>query len=94
MIRDLYNVRSLPADDSPTPLTEDEEQRFRNVLFSELGNQIADHGWTRFPAHTPEDRRRLIVVGQRLTEYWGQQVFVHPEDECRMRLFLAGNETA
>ncbi|MFE1407137.1 hypothetical protein [Streptomyces sp. NPDC058770] len=93
MIRDLYNVRLLPAEDDTTPLTDEEEQRFRAVLFGELGNKIADQGWVRFPAYTPEDRRRLVAVAQRLTAYWEQQVFVEAEDLCRVRLCLAGHET-
>ncbi|MFD4227126.1 hypothetical protein [Streptomyces sp. NPDC058545] len=32
-----------------TPLTDDEEQRMRAMLFGELGNEIADRGWVRFP---------------------------------------------
>ncbi|QOV37856.1 hypothetical protein IM697_05420 [Streptomyces ferrugineus] len=38
MIRDLYNVRLRPAEDAggaATPMTEEEEQRYRAVLFSE-----------------------------------------------------------
>lgn len=93
MARDLYNVRVRPAQSGPTPLTDEEEQRFRAVLFSELGNEIADRGWARFPAYTPQDRRRLVDVAQRLTAYWGQQVFVEAEDVCRLRLCLAGHET-
>ncbi|WP_326812911.1 hypothetical protein OIE62_00795 [Streptomyces scopuliridis] len=73
-------------------LTDAEEQRFRAVLFSELGNKIADQGWVRFPAYTPEDRRRLVDVAHRLTTYWGQQVLVEAEDQCRLRLCLAGFE--
>ncbi|MFF3613077.1 hypothetical protein [Streptomyces sp. NPDC002580] len=92
MTRDLYNVRPRPAEGAATALTDEEEQRFRAVLFSELGDKIADQGWARFPAHTPEDRRRLIEVGQRLTAHWGQRVFVEPEDECRFLLRLAGHE--
>ncbi|MET7665434.1 hypothetical protein ABZT45_43865 [Streptomyces sp. NPDC005356] len=60
MIRDLYNVRVRPTEDIVTPLTYEEEQRFRAVLFSELGNEIADRGRARFPAYTPQDRRRLV----------------------------------
>ncbi|MPY55069.1 hypothetical protein [Streptomyces acidicola] len=92
MIRDLYNVRLRPAEGATTPLTEAEEQRFRAVLFSELGNKISDQGWARFPAYTTEDRRRLVAVGHCLTSYWGQQVFVQAEDQCRVRLYLAGYE--
>ncbi|WP_329115738.1 hypothetical protein [Streptomyces sp. NBC_01353] len=73
-------------------MTDEEERRFRAVLFSELGNEIADQGWARFPAYTPEDRRRLVDVAQRLTAHWGQQVFVEAEDQCRLRLCLAGYE--
>lgn len=93
VVRDLYNVRLRPAEGSTTPLTDEEEQRFQAVLFSELGNEIADQGWVRFPAYTPEDRRRLVAVAHRLTTYWGQQVFVEAEDQCRVRLCLAGYET-
>ncbi|AVH60640.1 hypothetical protein C4B68_38230 [Streptomyces dengpaensis] len=92
MIRDLYNVRLRPAEGTATPLTEQEEQRYRAVLFSELGNKIADQGWVRYPAYTPEERRRLVDVAHRLTAYWGQQVFVEAEDQCRLRLCLAGYE--
>lgn len=53
MTRELFNVRVLPAADAPAPLTEEEERRYRNTLFSELGNQIADRGTTTYPAHTP-----------------------------------------
>ncbi|MEU3983406.1 hypothetical protein AB0F77_25530 [Streptomyces sp. NPDC026672] len=93
MIRDLYNVRLLPEEGAATPLTDEEERRFRAVLFSELGNTIADQGWARFPAYTPQERRRLVDVAQRLTEHWGQRVFVEAEDQCRVRLCLAGHET-
>ncbi|MCX4514315.1 hypothetical protein OHA27_29150 [Streptomyces sp. NBC_01619] len=81
-----------PAECTSTPLTDEEEQRFRAVLFSELGNKVADQGWARFPAYTPEDRRRLVAVAHRLTAYWGQQVFVEAEDQTRVRLCLAGYE--
>ncbi|MFF1398681.1 hypothetical protein ACFVZD_33340 [Streptomyces sp. NPDC058287] len=93
VIRDLYNVRVRPVEDTVTPLTDEEERRFRAVLFSELGNEIADRGWARFPAYTQEDRRRLVDVAHRLAAYWGQQVFVEAEDHCRLRLCLAGYET-
>ncbi|MET8418902.1 hypothetical protein ACWD7C_20400 [Streptomyces sp. NPDC005134] len=76
-----------------TPLTDDEEQRMRAMLFSELGNEIADRGWVRFPAYSPEDRRRLIDVAHRLSAHWGQQVFVEAEDRCRLKLYLAGYGT-
>ncbi|MFB7166731.1 hypothetical protein [Streptomyces sp. NPDC056242] len=93
VIRDLYNVRVRPVEDTVTPLTGEEEQRFRAVLFSELGNEIADRGWVSFPAYTQEDRRRLVDVAHRLAAHWGQHVFVEAEDQCRLRLFLAGYET-
>ncbi|MFJ9130923.1 hypothetical protein ACIRJS_43275 [Streptomyces sp. NPDC102340] len=99
MIRDLYNVRPVPAEGEeaarewaptaptqPTPLTPEEESRYQALLFSELGNRIADHGTTTYPAHTPEDRRRLVAVGQRLSAHWGMPVRVTADDECRMRL--------
>lgn len=60
------------------------------MLFSELGNKIADRGWARFPAYTPEDRSRLVDVANRLTSYWGQPVYAEVEDQCRVRLCLAG----
>ncbi|MCX5532193.1 hypothetical protein OG785_16645 [Streptomyces sp. NBC_00006] len=93
MIRDLYNVRPVPAEGeetvrewAPTPLTPEEESRYQALLFSELGNQIADRGTTTYPAHTPEERRRLVAVGQRLSAHWGMPVRVTADDECRMRL--------
>ncbi|KOV73584.1 hypothetical protein ADL00_04320 [Streptomyces sp. AS58] len=89
----MYNVRLLPAEDRAEPLTEEEEQRYRAVLFSELGNTIADQGWVRYPAYTPQDRSRLVAVAHRLTTYWGQQVFVEAEDRTRVRLCLAGYES-
>ncbi|WP_327594451.1 hypothetical protein [Streptomyces chartreusis] len=97
MIRDLYNVRVRAAEGADegvaTPLTDEEEQRVRAVLFSELGNTIADQGWVRFPAYTLEDRRRLVAVAQRLSAHWGQQVFVEAEDHTRVRLWLTGHES-
>lgn len=93
MIRDLYNVRWQPVEGSSTPLTEEEEQRTRAVLFRELGNEIADLGWVRFPAYSPEERRRLVDVAHRLSSYWGWQVFVEAEDQCAMKLCLAGHGT-
>lgn len=91
-MRDLYNVRVRHVEDAEASLTEEEERRFQAVLFSELGNKIADQGWARFPAYTLEDRRRLVEVAHRLSTYWGQQVFVEAEDQCRLRLYLTGYE--
>ncbi|MEU0628934.1 hypothetical protein [Streptomyces sp. NPDC005989] len=91
MIRDLYNVRWQPAEGGSTPLTDEEEQRARATLFRELGNEIADRGWVRFPAYSPEERRRLIDVAHRLTSHWGMQVFVEAEDQCALKLYLAGH---
>ncbi|WP_326783402.1 hypothetical protein [Streptomyces sp. NBC_00151] len=93
MTRDLYNVRTRPAEDTPEPLSAEEESRFRALLFTELGNRIADEGWARFPAYTREDRRRLVDVAHRLSAHWGRQVDVEAEDKCRLRLFLVGDET-
>ncbi|MER7374404.1 hypothetical protein [Streptomyces lanatus] len=92
MIRDLYNVRLRPVEDTAPALTDEEEQRYRAVLFSELGNKIADRGWVRYPAYTPEERRRLVDVAHRLSAYWGRQVLVEAEDHCGLRLCLAGYE--
>ncbi|MGA4962468.1 hypothetical protein [Streptomyces pseudogriseolus] len=92
MIRDLYNVRTLPGtgeDDGVSPLTDEEEQRYRALLFTELGNEIADTGQARYPAYTPQDRRRLVDVAHRLTAHWGQEVRVEAEDLTRVRLYLA-----
>ncbi|MFE3519488.1 hypothetical protein [Streptomyces sp. NPDC059166] len=90
--RDLYNVRPTGPAPGPTPLTPDEEQRARGNLFTELGNTIADRGWARFPAYSPEERRRLVAVGRMLSEHWGIPVAVEAEDECAMRLSLRGHE--
>ncbi|MFI9582196.1 hypothetical protein ACIHCQ_10190 [Streptomyces sp. NPDC052236] len=81
-----------PAESNSTPLTDEEERRFQAVLFRELGNEIADRGWARYPAYTPEDRRRLVGVAHRLSAHWGQRVFVEAEDQCGLRLYLAGHE--
>jgi hypothetical protein len=89
MIRDLYNIQVRPAEGGPTPLTDEEEQRARAVLFHDLGNEIADRGWVRFPAYTPQERRRLVDVANRLSVHWGREVVVEAEDQCAMRLFLA-----
>ncbi|MFB8115459.1 MULTISPECIES: hypothetical protein [unclassified Streptomyces] len=89
MIRDLYNVHPVGPGPGPTPLTSDEEQRARATLFTELGNAIADRGWTRFPAYTVEERRRLVAVGGMLSAHWGIPVTVEAEDACSMRLSLA-----
>ncbi|MGW2280578.1 hypothetical protein [Streptomyces sp. NPDC001770] len=93
MIRDLYNVRWQPAEGAPTPLTEDEERRARATLFHDLGTVIAERGWVRFPAYSPEERRRLVDVAHRLTEHWGQRVHVVAEDQCALRLHLDGYGT-
>ncbi|MGW6741060.1 hypothetical protein ACWGDX_10025 [Streptomyces sp. NPDC055025] len=96
MIRDLYNVREVPSPGGtaggPTPLTPEEERRARAVFFTEIGNRIADHGWARFPAYSPEERTRLYDVGRALSEWWGRPVRVEPEDECSMRFSLDGYE--
>jgi hypothetical protein len=93
MPRDLYNVRLVPEPgapgrDEPAPLDAREEQRFQDVLFHDLGNAIADHGWVRFPAYTPEDRLRLVRVAERLGAHWGRRVAVEAEDHCRLVLRL------
>ncbi|MEI5008302.1 hypothetical protein RB196_14090 [Streptomyces sp. PmtA] len=94
-VRDLRNVRvrGEEREHGPTRLTEDEERRARTVLFHEPGNAVADRGWARFPAYTPEERRRLVDVAARLSAHWGRQVPVAPEDQCAMRLVLEGAET-
>lgn len=91
---DLYNVRVLPTDQGPTPLTEEEERRFRAFLLRELGDKIAAQGWARFPAHTPTDRLRLADIANRLAAHWGRPVFAQAEDDCRVRLYLTGYATA
>ncbi|MEV0114542.1 hypothetical protein AB0H77_15010 [Streptomyces sp. NPDC050844] len=97
-IRDLYNVRWQSGPESvegvATPLTDEEERRVRAVLFNELGNTIAEQGWARFPAYTPEERRRLVDVAHRLGAHWGRRVFVEAEDQCGLRLYLADSRDA
>ncbi|MFG3123739.1 hypothetical protein ACGFYO_17225 [Streptomyces sp. NPDC048201] len=94
MVRELYEVRLPDTEEAPLPLTDDEERRYRELLFRELGNEISERGWVRYPAHTPEERRRLVEVAGWLGEYWGQRVFVEAQDVTRLRLCLAGYETA
>jgi hypothetical protein len=91
--RELYNVRLLPAEGDPTPLTDEEEQRARTTLFNELGRTISERGWVRFPAYSREERRRLVDVARRLSAYWGCEVHVEAVDHCALRLFLPGYGT-
>ncbi|MFC5800265.1 hypothetical protein [Streptomyces formicae] len=88
MIRDRCNVREVPHTDGPTPLSAEEEQRCRSAFFSHIGNEIAAKGWARFPAYTPEERRRLHDVGRALSEYWGRPVRVEAEDVCAVLFTL------
>ncbi|MFF3947650.1 hypothetical protein ACFYYN_22845 [Streptomyces sp. NPDC001902] len=90
MTRELHNVRLVPREGDPTPLTDEEEQRARTTLFNDLGRAVSDRGWVRFPAYSPEERRRLVDVAGRLSAYWGVEVGVAAEDPCSMRLFLPG----
>ncbi|WP_424216558.1 hypothetical protein ACN20G_30990 (plasmid) [Streptomyces sp. BI20] len=95
MYRDLHNVRLVPEPGTPpdpTPLTEDEERRYQAVLFKELGDAIADRGRVSWPAHTPEDRRRLLTVAARLATHWNRPVHATPEDPTRMTLHLPDHE--
>ncbi|MER5480100.1 hypothetical protein ABT026_24475 [Streptomyces sp. NPDC002734] len=98
MPRDLYNVRVVPGPapstaDGPPPLSAEEERRLQAVLFHDLGNAIADHGLVRFPAHTREDRIRLVRVAERLSAHWGRRVAVEAEDACRLVLRLDDGPT-
>ncbi|MEU4092234.1 hypothetical protein [Streptomyces sp. NPDC026673] len=90
MTRELYNVRLVPREGDPTPLTDEEEQRARTTLFNELGRTISERGWVRFPAYSPAERRRLVEVARRLSAHWGCEVHVEAEDQCALRLFLPG----
>ncbi|MEU2492034.1 hypothetical protein [Streptomyces sp. NPDC007883] len=94
-VRDLRNVRvrGEEGEHGPTPHPEDEERRARAVLFHELGNAVAGRGWARFPAYTPEERRRLVDVAARLSAHWGRQVLGVPEDQYALQLVLEGAET-
>ncbi|MFF4151116.1 hypothetical protein ACFYZU_12970 [Streptomyces sp. NPDC001651] len=94
MVRDLYNVRLLPGEETVSPLTDDEERRYRALLFRELGNEIADKGYARYPAYTVEDRRRLVDVAHHLSAHWGLRVRVEAEDLTRVRLFVPGHGTS
>ncbi|MFJ2738757.1 hypothetical protein ACIO3O_03720 [Streptomyces sp. NPDC087440] len=95
-VRDLRNVRVMGAADETaavsTPLTPDEERRAHATLFTELGNALADRGWTTFPAYSPAERLRLVRVGEALAAHWGIPVRVEPVGPGRMRLSLAGYE--
>ncbi|MGV9640992.1 hypothetical protein [Streptomyces sp. NPDC003514] len=48
MVRDLYDVRPAPGEetleDGVSPLTDEEERRYRTLLFRELGEEIAAKG--------------------------------------------------
>jgi hypothetical protein len=90
VIRDLHNVRELPGEGDPAPATSAEEQRVRSVLFSELGNEIAEKGWARFPAYSTEERIRLREIGRALSEHWDRPVTVEAEDACSVLLSLGG----
>ncbi|MFB8754997.1 hypothetical protein [Streptomyces nigra] len=92
MVRDLYNVRLLPGEETASPLTDEEERRYRALLFRELGDEIAGKGYARYPAYTVEDRRRLVDVAHRLSAHWGLRVRVEAEDLTRVRLSLPGHE--
>ncbi|MGW0147114.1 hypothetical protein ACWDVU_16070 [Streptomyces sp. NPDC003333] len=78
MVRDLYDVRPAPGEetveDGVSPLTDEEERRYRVLLFRELAEEIADKGYARHPAYTVEDRRRLVDVAHRLSAHWGLRV--------------------
>ena len=93
-MREIHDVQVPSSEDSGALLTGDEERRYRELLFRELGDVISERGWVRYPAHSPEERRRLVEVAARLGEWWGQRVFVEAEDVTRLRLYLAGYETA
>jgi len=62
----------------------DEEQRLRGDLLTRISSEIADKGWARCPACTPEERTLLREVGQDLSERWGRVVEVEAEDACSM----------
>ncbi|MFI8369847.1 hypothetical protein [Streptomyces sp. NPDC085466] len=89
--RELYNVRTVGGEPVLSPLTDEEERRFRAVHLAELGHEISARGRARFPAHTPEDRRRPADVARLLTEHWGRPVTAVAEDELRMCLHLEGH---
>ncbi|OAH12044.1 hypothetical protein [Streptomyces jeddahensis] len=95
MVRDLRNVRLLPDDDAPapltpdddfrrTPLTPDEERRARANILPLLAQDLADQGWARFPAYEPEERIRLYALAPALTEHFGRPVTAEPEDITRV----------
>ncbi|WP_041987617.1 MULTISPECIES: hypothetical protein [unclassified Streptomyces] len=62
----------------------DDEQRLRGALLSRISSEIADKGWARCPASTPEERTLLREVGRALSERWGRVVQVEAEDACSM----------
>ncbi|MBA4861923.1 hypothetical protein H1V43_11100 [Streptomyces sp. PSKA54] len=94
MVRDLRNVRILSGDDAPTPLTDedyrtpftpDEEHRFRVNLLQHIAQELAEKGWARFPAYSPEERIRLYALAPALGEHFGRPVTAEPEDITRVR---------
>ncbi|WP_051720637.1 hypothetical protein [Streptomyces sp. NRRL F-2799] len=93
-MREFLEVQVPSSEDSEALLTDEEESRYRELLFRELGSVISERGWVRYPAHSPEERRRLVDVAARLGEWWGRRVFVEAEDVTRLRLYLAGYEAA
>ncbi|MER5179257.1 hypothetical protein ABT009_12965 [Streptomyces sp. NPDC002896] len=99
MARDLYNVRLLPDDDGPmpltsddeyrTPLTPDEERRVRAVFLQQMAQELADKGWARFPAYSPEERIRLYALAPALGDHFGRPVTAEPEDITRVLFTFA-----
>ncbi|MGI5466317.1 hypothetical protein [Streptomyces sp. CA-132043] len=70
---------------SRTPLTFEEEVRARTAFADFLVRELAAHGTVRFPAHEPEERRRLLDLVPALSNALGTEVHCTPEDVTAMR---------
>ncbi|MBA2946641.1 hypothetical protein [Streptomyces himalayensis] len=79
------DYRTPTDEDYRTPFTPDEEHRFRVNLVQHMAQELAEKGWARFPAYSPEERIRLYALAPALGEHFGRPVTAEPEDITRVR---------